>query len=329
LFRERLELKFPIFVSSGEVRLNTGLGKHLETFLAAREKTLLRRYDQPSVPPVFIVGLPRSGSTLLYQVLARGLRVSYLCNAAVRFGRAPAFVTTWLGKTKALAPPNRYESRYGETKGLLAPAQGSSVWSRWFREKQSYLTTAGVPPEAYTEMRATVACVEEAGGGPFINKAQGHSVRILPLCEAFPQALFVKIKRDYTQVAASILRGKREVFGDDSAWFSAQPSCYESLVGADPYGQIAGQIFGLENDMARDLAAVGHDRVLDVEYEGLCADPRGVIKRVADFYATKSGVEIDVRASVPRRFTASRGRELQRNDELLIRDALKVFGDGH
>jgi len=61
----------------------------LNTFLAPLGDQLISRFEKPRLPIVFIVGTPRSGSTLLPQVLARTAAFSHVSNFLARFWMAP------------------------------------------------------------------------------------------------------------------------------------------------------------------------------------------------------------------------------------------------
>lgn len=272
--------------------------------------------------PLFITGLPRVGSTLVYQALVRRFATAFICNAAAATPRAPAVVTWLLSRTRAITPPDRYLNHYGNTAGWSGPSQGREIWGRWFPLNQTYVAAGGCSPPAMREMRGTVSRIEHAFRSPFVNKSQGHAVRILPLCEAFPRAVFVRVRRNVVDVATSVLVGRRECFRDDRVWFSAKPSNYESLRALDPVGQIVGQLRGLEADMARDFSQVGPERVIDVDYDSFCRSPREALDRVADCYGCLSGHGLRVRSDVPAEFQPPPRRALGPSESLLLRRRL-------
>src|SRR5690606_21792278 len=85
----------------------TGL-RPLEAALVARGA----REAEAAPPPVFVVGPPRSGTTLVYQLLVRRFRVAYLSNLAHRLYETPA-AATWLGRPFVRPWTGPFESRYG------------------------------------------------------------------------------------------------------------------------------------------------------------------------------------------------------------------------
>jgi hypothetical protein len=192
--------------------------------------------------------------------------------------------------------------------GWNAPAQGREMWGRWFPPDQAYQGAGMLSETAIREMRAVVANIEAAFSAPFFNKAQGHAVRIRGLYEAFPQALFIRMRRDHDAIVPSILKGRRDCFHDEAHWFSAKPSNYDLLHGLAPRPQILAQIRGIEADMDRDFSAVGMERVFAIDYEGFCLEPRRILDDIATFYASRSGRSLEPRADIPASFTVSRPR---------------------
>ncbi len=84
------------------------------------------RCDQPQL---FIIGLPRSGTTLVYQYIVHRLRVSYFSNAVGRYPRSPCVATLWERATKGDYRSD-FASNYGATTGPAAPHEAGNVWGR-------------------------------------------------------------------------------------------------------------------------------------------------------------------------------------------------------
>jgi hypothetical protein len=61
----------------------------LNSNLENTEKDLISQFKEPQYPVVFIVGVARSGSTLLYQYFAQSSFFSYPSNIISRFYKAP------------------------------------------------------------------------------------------------------------------------------------------------------------------------------------------------------------------------------------------------
>lgn len=286
------------------------------------------RPRRPRFPPIFIIGLPRTGSTLVYHALVRRFGLAYLCNAAASLPNSPVIATSFLCAFRRVSPGADFRNLYGVTPGWSGPAQGREVWGRWFPMDQSYCGPGSLSPEARLAMRSTVAGIESAFGMPFANKAQGHAVRLEALCETFEDAVFVRVNRDRLEVAESILRGRRDCFKRESRWFSAKPSNYEQLVPLDAFRQIAGQICGIEGDMQRAFGQIGAERVLDIDFREFCAFPSAVLDRVREFYERRTGTALTERHHVPPAFEPIQTVRVEPAETDLLRRALEAAGAG-
>jgi hypothetical protein len=260
--------------------------------------------------PVFIVGPPRTGSTLLYQLLVRRYRFCYFSNLLNRFPRAPlalAELSSWCG---GFDPADDYCSRYGSTRGWCAPNQGRECWVTWLPESPNAVDPRGVGSAAKMQIRATVAGMQRISGRPFINKWPPNSVRVRLLAEIFPRALFVRISRATDATVLSILRGRRELCRRGSGWFSVKPPGFEQVMkDRAPEAQAAWQVEAIERAIDDDAQDVGAHRFIHVRYEELTDAPRQVLDRVAAFYAQAAGTRLEKRCEVPDGF-ASYSRRL-------------------
>lgn len=88
------------------------------------EALLLAGAGEPRLPPIFLLGPARSGTTLAYQCATLRYRVSYFSNLMTLFAEAPALVARVSASVGAAHPSPIFESRYGEAPGLRSPHQG-------------------------------------------------------------------------------------------------------------------------------------------------------------------------------------------------------------
>jgi hypothetical protein len=295
--------KLPRFVWSRSLRgMNRGLAA-LET----------RRGDDGKAPlpqkPIFVLGAPRSGSTLLYQLLVVRFDVAYLSNLHCRFFGAPALVERAVGKR--LRPPGDFSSRFGSTRGLAAPSECGPYWYRFFRKSPQHVSLPEADPVQLERLRESVRAFAEAAGRPLVFKNLVNSVRLAPLAAALPEALFVVVRRDEADTAASILAGRRTLHADESEWWSVEPPQFERLRELSPEEQVLEQVRAIESLVEENKDDIGRDRFLDVGYEGICADTHRALGSIAAF-AERHGVDLRIRREVPARFEPGAHSRLQR-----------------
>lgn len=278
------KLYWELLAGTTKRRLINSLKKSTEVFLKKIENSLLREHVELAYAPIFIIGSPRSGSTLLYQLMARHFKVCYFSNFMVNFHEGPACIAKFLSLINGCNSPAFFDSRYGETFGWRSPNQGIAIWFRWFPKDHSYVGSGVLSKKALREIRNTIALIQKYFNAPFVNKWQANTVRLLALSEALPEALFIRIKRNPIFIAQSILHGKKTLFQDERDWFSTRPSNYEKLKHKEPLEQVCEQVLSIEEDIDRDSEIVGKDKFLSVEYEELCRAPRRVMNSIQSFY---------------------------------------------
>ena len=106
------------------------VSRPLNRLLAGRERRLLKTAPSDVAPVILVVGAPRSGTTLVYQTLARYLDVTYFSNLTSLFPNAPLAGTKmfrWLPRRQSAD----FKNFYGQTAGLNGPNDGFSVWNHW------------------------------------------------------------------------------------------------------------------------------------------------------------------------------------------------------
>jgi hypothetical protein len=271
------------------------------TSLGPLEAHLLRVRGGEPTPVCFVIGPPRSGTTLLYQLLVTRFRLAYFSNFAHRLHRTPASASLiGRGPTKRWA--GRFESEYGHVRGWFAPNEGGAIWNRWIPQPHA-VDMRSLPQAHVDEMRKTVYGVANVLGSPFLNKNVMHSVHMDALGKAFPGCLFIRIRRDEDANVRSILLARSQGAGPEAAdgWWSVKPAGWRAWAAADPETQAVAQVRGVHDDIDSATAVLGERRVLDVEYEALCEHPVEIMRRVGRFFEAH-GFALSVRGSVPPSF---------------------------
>jgi hypothetical protein len=210
----------------------------------------------------------------------------------------------------------------------MAPHEAGQVWRRWFPTSADVENRAPVDAlcqEARHELRQTIAAMSDAFGAPFINKNVFHSIRIRVLSEVFRDALFVWMRRDPLDAAASILQARRDTGVPSDGWWSVAPRQVDRLRELPIAEQVAGQIYYLERNIAQDLDTLDRERSLTLDYSEVCRRPRVCLARIAEFVQSHRGI-VRVRGEIPDRFEPS--QTATRLDEA-DRIALETAFDRH
>ncbi|MGV2497804.1 sulfotransferase [Pelagerythrobacter aerophilus] len=272
-----------------------------------------RRKD-PSA--IFVLALPRSGSTLAYQVICHGLQVNYLSNIWNVFYQLPLLGGAVSGRL-ATKHRSNFRSAHGFVAGVTGPAEGLRFWQWWL--DSGLADDIGIEStEAQNArclyLRQTFSALER-WWGPFVTTFLGHSLIPDRLRAAFPSSVIIRLRRDPVANALALLNCMRS---ENVKWFSIKPRECEEFEDADEFRRAAAQVYWLNRRLDD---AVGAEDMLTVHYEMLCEDPQRELIRIQE-WCRINGIEIQQKFELPSSFTRLSARYTSDSDTRKIHAAL-------
>lgn len=230
-------------------------------------------------PPLFIVGVPRSGTTAVLLHLFNRFRFSYFPNISRRYHRAPVCATLW-GRLAHNYTPT-YSNRFGEVEGPMAPSDGWEIFFRWFPR---YDLSQPVNTSRLFQLKNLVRFMEMLLGAPFINKNNSNPVRIPQLADLFPDALFVHVERDIFETVMSNLEArKRHGVELDKWWSCAPPTFYDRRFDSE-LEQVVTQVWDVNRFILRSLETIDSRRWVRLSYREFCRQPDQLLQWVENAY---------------------------------------------
>ena len=294
-----------------------------EKALSALEQVLISRESEPTFRPIFIVAPARSGSTLIYQAMARYFELCYFSNSMGRFPASPVCMARLLAPLGGCNPPDGFRSRRGLIEGGRGPSDGTKIWARWFRHSPQYIPNGVLTPAQRREVRTTIALFQEAFGVPFINKTQRNCGRILALAEIFPEAIFLRVHRDPFAMVRSRWQIYQSRDDENRLWQSYRPSNSETIITDDPIEHLCQQVLFTEAEIDRDRRKLGSRGFFDLSYEDFCRRPVDVLEEFANYY--RGGAEeqqLRRRHDIPSSFESGNRKEIAPVEREAIRRGL-------
>jgi LPS sulfotransferase NodH len=295
--------------------------QELNEYLQPRELDLYRDRDVQH-PFIFVVGLPRSGTTLLSQVLAYCADAGYVNNFAARFWLAPVYGIRLAKLIAGEERPTTFESDYARTKTLLDIHEFGYFWRFWLKKHTFDDVVHAAEREDEIDwpgLKRTLLNMQHELAAPFVAKNMLGAYHMPKLRDVLEQVIFVYIERDPLDVCVSILDARRKYYSDPSEWWSYIPIEYPLLKGLDYWEQIAGQVHYLARFYERALAEVGPANVVEVTYEQLATDPASVLAAVADRAASTFDYRLTLRQPSPPAFGFRRHEDREAEKERFAR----------
>jgi len=276
-------------------------------------------------PPIFIISLPRSGSTLLYLLAVRKFRLSYFSNFAMACPASAGLLTTFGAPFGACGGGACLDNSFGETRGWSGPNQGYRTWNLWFPTDRDFIEPSAIPAAHRRKLRQTVGLVEKAARAPFINKWQRNATRVQSLHAVFPEAVFLHLRRDSLLTAQSILLARRQLLTSPDAWFSAKPKGYVHDPRKSQLQLAAEQVALLEKDLEADKDAVGREKFFELDYGALCRNADAALDAFAGWYASRTSQRLQERGKLNIRLTESNAIRISDGEATEIGNILRTI----
>ncbi len=253
--------------------------------------------------PVFILGVPRAGTTLLYQLISNCFDVLYPDNL-VFLCRENPFAGFWLSrKIYRDQPHNCFSSSRGKTMdcGLHAPNQHPFFWQKHFsrlalHDEQPDLLDQQEKQEIYRMVFSV------------INKYQKHLIlkgaavanNLPTFQDIFPDARLIFYSRNPLYTAQSLLAETRKMNWDfESAWmarikpYNSREICESNSI----HEKIVLFVYGLSKEIAGFRRGLDQAHYLTVSYEEICAGVLSSLNKIGKFLGQEP--EIRKNAIIP------------------------------
>ena len=248
--------------------------------LGPLENKLYKRAKPPTLPIIFVVGAPRSGTTVFTQALISSLPIAYLNNLSALFPHAPILAS------KSVSRPFRNKqveckSYYGKSRKWYGPHDSHYLWDRWLGSDRTLVPTklpAGIPQQ----IESFFGAFEAAFQRPLATKNNMLNTCAHLIAPVLPTAVFVCVRRNPLYLAQSLLMARREIHGSDSIPYGLDDPRRRKHPEGDGFESVCRQIVYHRRQESLQIERIGADRFLIVEYEDFCREPRAILRQLVE-----------------------------------------------
>lgn len=248
-------------------------------------------------PPLFIVGAPRVGSTLLYQAIIAKYETTYLTNLHSLFYSEPClaeYIVRLLRKT-GCKYRSSFISNYGFVNGALGPSEAGPTFRHWFGEADFNIGDHRTDCQKIQRIFSLLCSLQ---GIPFVSKNLFNSMRLGEILKCFPEAFLVWMRRDRSEVVRSIIKMRKELCGDVNKWASVRTPHWEEVQKLSPEDQVVRQIETIEKYIEKIFESRSVENCVQINFAELCQQPEDVIDFIMDRYSIiNNGRRIPIRNS--------------------------------
>lgn len=300
----------------------------MNRLLMERERALYKNYVIEH-PFLFVFGAPRSGTTLLTQLIAASLDVGFINNLMARFWLAPLHGIRLslhvLGTDRKIT----FQSHYARTAAITDIHEFGYFWRYWLKKESTRGVTHAREMEAEIDwqgLRMTLANIQNEFGRAMVFKNIFGSYHLRKMREVLGKVIYIYIERDPLDTAISILDARKKYYTDLNTWWSYMPVEYDLLKDRDYWEQIAGQVYFLRRYYRKRLRENAADISVEIDYETLCRQPLDVLNRIRELAFQQYGSELPITTPPPQPFPFRTYNERQ-EEKVKFQQLLEKFAE--
>ena len=254
--------------------------------LINEEKKLIEKYfSRSSFPKIFIVGAPRSGTTILYQLMASNYHLSYFPSAIAQY-----YVTPLTGfELKKIKSFKReligFKSRYGSVQGDWMPHEFGYYWQyRFLHNGTDELNTNQLDKIRWNWLNKEINTISAYFNLPIVIKSLPFiNYKIQRIYNEIENSHFIYIKREDNKAIFSILNARLSNYGDLNRWWSIRPKNIKDLLKLNPFDQVINQYYSSIEKIDEGLKSIPHDRKKIIHFKDLIQNPKSTLDNLFYF----------------------------------------------
>jgi len=228
---------------------------------------------------IFILGSPRTGSTLIYQIMINVYNLFYFTNLTNNYFYKYPFLGSII--SRPFIRDVGFESDYGKTKGLFGPSEGSYIFKNWFGEYNE------VFPSKKNHLITAFVNINKFINKPIVIKNAWNCFRIRALRSLIPDSKFIWIRRNIIHSANSDLKARYNR-GGPYTWNSSLTYDYKKIQKKPYYEQVVEQQYSYNKTIENDLKKLCPNDYIEIWYEDICKDLNHQLKLISNFLKIKN-----------------------------------------
>lgn len=238
----------------------------------------------------FLVGVGRSGTTLLYKLLCLHPEIAYISNYENRLGWLPSGLACRLASRRLDAKLRTWFRKDGNayfvdrpwlTRAFPTPHEGEAVFDACGLQSFPDGNYRPGPSTADCLRRRFTRIRQGARAAVFLSKCTTNNHRILPLAAVFPEARYIHLIRDGREVTQS--SSAVEWWDHHVLWWDGRTPLEMERDGEDRLVICARNWVRELQELKAALSSIDQQRVLELRFEDLLCDPLSSLDRAVRF----------------------------------------------
>ena len=236
--------------------------------------------------PTFIIGLPRSGSTFLHQILISNFNFNYISNIKAFF-----YENVVLGNllhNQLSGDQNfmsNFISKFGNTNGPLEPNEWGWFWRKWFNLKNNEHHISRKVD--WVNLKKELLKIESMNRSPLLFDTPLINGNLDKFINNIGPVIILNLERLHTSIYKSLLNARIKKYGKLNKYYGALTKNNEILNIKNPFNQVFQQVKELQKEKDEMFKVINQNDIFTIHYENLVQKPMKEIKRIQSFFKKK------------------------------------------
>lgn len=229
----------------------------------------------------FIIGLPRTGSTLLQQILISHSRYGYISNLIAKFWKNPSVGILIHKQLETKNYLSNFESHFGLTNGIYEPHEFG-----WFWKENLKLTKLERINDVlnWSKVNKSICKITQAFGKTVLFDSPYISSNFYLASQKIRNAKYIIIQRNLWNICNSICIARIKKMGNLNDYWGPKPIDYKEISKfRSPLDQVVKQVLSLSNEIKRGLKNIPKENILTLNLKQIREKPNEIAKKVNFF----------------------------------------------
>lgn len=266
----------------------------VDWFFKFFEQRLYSQANKPDLPQIFVCGPPRSGTTLVAQVLIKYLPVHYFNNLTSIFPNSPIISNkVFRGFIKKNIRDVSFESLYGRTTEIWSPNDALYLWNRWTDVDRDTIPMH-ISEDNQDKMQRFFGAVEKFSGKPLVNKNNKLNTYAYQVSKVLDNAYFICLDRNPVYLAQSQLIASKFIHSNERISYGVKFNSTKSSTegeAIDSVEQVCNQVLRHKDVMLQQESLIEKGRFIIIPYEDFCANPSKWVCKISNDIL---GINLDI-----------------------------------
>lgn len=254
-----------------------------------------RKSIEPSfnIPNYFVIGLPRSGTTVLTQLVFNSFNIGCPNNFIAKFWEAPLVGFKLFIDIFSFHFKSDYSSNYGVGSNSFSPHEFSFFWQKLIGMDSSKVSSYN-PEKAkaniiWNELNILFHQVNSITKIPIVYKPlELLGYHLIEFQRHVENSFFIYIKRAPIEVALSLAEGRKVKAGGINNWYSSYPEERNKLKFNSFAEEIKYQVSELNKMYEKKISKLDRNCFIEIEYEELINSPMNTLEKLEIFLGQKA-----------------------------------------